>query len=156
MYFGRVLDEHCYAELLSCHQYEKNAPENFSLLLEVNEIVINVWVLLSILMDLGLVLAVMQSWSLVNYCGGNALTGESAAYLFFSFFIVRYLSMRRFSSLFYISDCDRLLRAGWRPQDFYNIFSNKFFIWGWGFCQKILVKKDMEELHFLYQFKNNP
>lgn len=40
MYFGILLDEHCYAELLSCHQYEKNATENFSLLLDVNEIVI--------------------------------------------------------------------------------------------------------------------
>lgn len=122
----------------------------------MNEIVINVWVLLSILMDLGLVLAGMHSWSSVNYCGGNALTGERVAYLFFSYFIVRYLSVRIFSCLCYMSSCDRLLRTGCRPQEFFNIFSNKFFIWGWGFCQKILVKKGMEVLHFLYELKNNP
>lgn len=74
----------------------------------------------------------------------------------FLFFIVRYLSVRIFSCLFYMSDYDRLLRTGCRPQDFFNIFSNKFFIWGWGFCQKILVKRDMEVLHFLDQLKNNP
>lgn len=61
MYFGILLDEHCYADLLTCHQYKKNATENFSLFLDVNEIAINVCVFLSILIDLGLVLSVTQS-----------------------------------------------------------------------------------------------